>query len=163
MVCIYNALHKAIRFILFAILSFMVIVVTMQIVCRYVFFYSLSWSEELSRYLFVWLILMGAGFGIAENNAICIDIIETIAKGKFKRAIHLIQYVLSLVAVCVLFYSSILLMQLGTRQISPAMNVPMSMVYLCMPIGFILMIFELIIKIILFFIKKDKLLNGGEA
>ena len=161
MYAIYNGLHKVIRAVLFVVLTAMVVVVTAQIVCRYVFFYSLSWSEELSRYMFAYLILIGAGFGIADRSSICIDIVETVTSGNTKKIIHFVQYLVSLAAVVFLLFSSIELMKLGGKQLSPAMNVPMSVVYLCMPIGFILMIFEIIVKIILFFKGKD-IENGGE-
>ena len=144
---LYTGLHKVIRIILLILLTLMVIVVTAQILCRYVFFYSLSWSEELSRYMFAWLILIGAGLGIEDRSSICIDVIENLTHGNVKKVIHILQYVISLIAVAILFYSACKLTQLGARQLSPAMGVKMSTIYLCMPLGFALMFIENLIKI----------------
>lgn len=143
---LYEGLHKAIRFLLFMILSLMVIVVTAQIFCRYVIFYSLSWSEEFSRYLFAWLILIGASLSVEDHSQICIDIIEG-TRGKVKKVVHFIQYTLSLVTVGALFVSGVKLMKIGMRQLSPAMRIPMSIVYLCMPIGFVLLILEIVVQL----------------
>ncbi len=148
MEALYKGIHKIIRLVLLVILSLMVIIVTAQIICRYIFFYSLSWSEELSRYLFAWLILIGACLGIEDRSSICIDVIENVTSGKTKKYIHILQYVISIIAVVILFFSACKLTQLGARQMSPAMGVKMSIIYVCMPIGFILMFLENVIKII---------------
>lgn len=148
MKALYSSLHKAIRGILFAILTLMVIIVTMQILVRHVFFYSLSWSEELSRYLFAWLIMVGACLGIEDRSSICIDVIENLTSGKAKKLIHVLQYVFSLIAIGIMFFASIKFVQLGTRQLSPAMAIPMAFIYICFPIGFVLMALENIVKLI---------------
>lgn len=162
---LYSGLHKAIRGLLFVILTLMVIIVTVQILVRYVFFYSLSWSEELSRYLFAWLILIGACLGIEDRSSICIDVIENLTHGNAKKIIHILQYVFSLIAVGIMFYASIKFVQLGARQLSPAMAIPMAVIYMCFPIGFVLMGLENVIKLVQIFRYGDVLTEeakGGE-
>ena len=45
------------------LMSFMTLLVFVQVVMRYVFNNSLSWSEELARYTFIWLIYIGISYG----------------------------------------------------------------------------------------------------
>ena len=139
-------MHKLIDLILFGILAAMVVIVTMQIITRFVFFYSLPWSEELSRYLFAYLILLGACVGVRENNQICIDIIDNFVKGRGAKALVIFQYLVQIAAVSLLFYSSTVLLKVGARQLSPAMGLKMSVVYMCFPIGFSLILIELLVK-----------------
>ncbi len=49
------------------------LVVTMQIVCRYILQELPPWSEELSRYLFIWANFVGAGVALARNSHVSID------------------------------------------------------------------------------------------
>ena len=146
MLTLYKTLHKTIDLVLFAILAAMVIIVSVQIFTRFVLFYSLPWSEELSRYLFAYLILLGACVGVRENNQICIDIIDNFVRGRSARYLAVFQYLVQIAAVAILFYSALMLMKVGARQISPAMGVKMSWIYLCFPVGFTLILIELAVK-----------------
>ena len=130
------------------ILLLMVITVFLQIVTRYVFFYSLPWSEELSRYLFAWLIFIGASLGVGEESQIRIDIIDTLVKGGFRKIVNLLQYVLSFGTVTVLIFSTAKILQIGMRQRSPAMHIPMTYIYLCIPVGLALVNLELFVKML---------------
>ena len=141
-------MHGVIDLVLFGILAAMVIIVSAQIVTRYVFFYSLPWSEELSRYLFAYLIFLGACVGVRENNQICIDIIDNFVKGKGAKALVIFQYLVQIAAVCFLFYAAMKLLKVGVRQLSPAMGLRMSWVYMCFPIGFTLILIEMTVKLV---------------
>ncbi len=145
---VYKKLHRVIDLGLFGILAAMVVIVTMQIITRFVFFYSLPWSEELSRYLFAYLILVGACVGVRENNQISIDIIDNVVLGRAARPLALFQYLVQIVAVCFLFYAAMMLLKVGARQLSPAMGLRMSWVYMCFPIGFTLILIELLVKFV---------------
>lgn len=148
MLNLYKTMHKVIDVVLFAILAAMVTIVSVQIFTRFVFFYSLPWSEELSRYLFAYLILLGACVGVRENNQIAIDIIDNFVKEDKVRVLAIVQYLVQIITVAILFYSSLMLMKVGARQISPAMGLKMSHIYMCFPIGFILILIELSVKTI---------------
>lgn len=144
---LYGCLHSILEFFIVAMLVVMVVTVTLQIITRYVFFYSLSWSEELSRYMFVWLIFLGAVLGIKDNMQIKIDIVHTLVKGALEKPYRFFQHLLSMGIVTVLAFGSIKMIELGTRQKSPAMHIPMSIVYFCIPLGLALMDMEFFIKI----------------
>lgn len=46
-----------------ALISVIAVVLGLQVFMRYVMQNSLSWSEELARYLFIWLIYIGISYG----------------------------------------------------------------------------------------------------
>lgn len=56
-----------------ALISVIAVVLGLQVFMRYVMQNSLSWSEELSRYLFVWLIYIGIAYGAKIMRHIKID------------------------------------------------------------------------------------------
>lgn len=59
--------------ILMTLLVLMSIVLGLQIVARYVFNNSLSWSEELVRYLFIWSTFLGIPYSIKKGISIRVD------------------------------------------------------------------------------------------
>ena len=52
-----------------------VVIVAMQVVTRYVFKIPLPWSEEIARYLFLWLTLVGASYATKERKHVSIDLV----------------------------------------------------------------------------------------
>ena len=58
---VLDILDKLILALLIIILSAMLVVGTMQVIWRYVLEESLSWSEELMRFLYVWATMLGVG------------------------------------------------------------------------------------------------------
>jgi TRAP-type transport system small permease protein len=146
-------LEKVSAFIgLFLVL--VIVIIFVQVLLRYVFFYSLEWSEELCRYLFVWTIFLGACLSIRDNSQIRIDFIDNIVKGKGKKLLLFFQYTISLIIVAVILFASLSFVQLGMRSTSAAMQIPMYLVYAIIPIGMGLIALELSRKILHIF-KKD--------
>ncbi len=87
----HGPLDIFVAFLLFCI----VVVITAQIIWRYVFNNSLSWSEELSRYLFAWLIFVGASLAIKEGAHIKVDLFYNMYGPRAKRTVDLVLYVLT--------------------------------------------------------------------
>lgn len=120
-----------------ALLS-MIIVVFLQTFCRFVIFRSLSWSEELSRYLFVAVIVLGVNLAISNHLFVRIEIIDNYIKGKGAMVINLVRKFIALFVNMVFVYSSYQLIHIGGYQTSPAMRIPMSFLYSIILIGFLL-------------------------
>ena len=59
------------------LLAAMVCVMGLQVFMRYVLASSLSWPEELTRYMFIWFVFLGIGYGIRYDVHIRVNIIET--------------------------------------------------------------------------------------
>lgn len=69
-------------------LAICVVIIFVQVIARYIFNNSLSWSEEVCKYLFVWLIWLGTDF--AAKDHLCIEIISGKIKGKAKNALDIV-------------------------------------------------------------------------
>jgi TRAP-type C4-dicarboxylate transport system permease small subunit len=140
----------------------MVCAVSLQILTRYVFFYSLSWTEELSRYMFAWLIFLGASIGVGEVIEIRIDFVESVLKSNGRRVLNIFQDLVSLGVSIVFIVSSLQIIKLGAYQLSPALQIKMSYVYICIPIGMVLVGYELISRIIGRIKNNDSTIKEGE-
>lgn len=161
-----KSINKKIREINIAvtaiILVIMVCAVSLQILTRYVFFYSLSWTEELSRYMFAWLIFLGASIGVGEVIEIRIDFVESVLKSNGRRVLNIFQDLVSLGVSIVFIVSSLQIIKLGAYQLSPALQIKMSYVYICIPIGMVLVGYELISRIIGRIKNNDSTIKEGE-
>jgi C4-dicarboxylate transporter DctQ subunit len=105
---------------------------------------NFSWAQELCIYLFIWMAKFGAAYGVRTGIHIGVDVLVNAAKPALRRA--LVTVALGLGA---LFTASIAAMGArwvwfvyGTGQISPDLEWPMWVVYLCIPLGSSLMCYR---------------------
>lgn len=148
------------------LLAVMVAIVFLQVIMRYVFKASLYWSEEMARYLFLWLIWVGAGWATKIKAHISIDIFVTRMKGKAQKYANFVAFLVwFLFAVLLAYLSTKLTFMIFERgQVSAALRMPMGYAYASIPFGVILMVFRMIQH----FIKdlkaaKGKNLNAEQA
>jgi TRAP-type C4-dicarboxylate transport system permease small subunit len=113
------------------------LVVTGQVVSRYCFNYTPSWSEELSRYLVVWTIFVGTAVGVRKNIHIGVDALIRLAPHRVKLSLEVLLNVIGAAVSAVLIYLAVLFIQdtIEYEQLSPAMQIPMWLPYLAMPVG----------------------------
>lgn len=123
-------------------------VILLQTFARYVIFHSLPWSEELSRYLFVVMILFGINIGISQGMMVRIDLVDSFLGKKAKQAFEYGRLVLSLAVSGVFFYSTIDMIKIGGYQVSPAMHLPMNWMYGVLFVGFLFATLSIIVKMI---------------
>lgn len=131
-------------------LALMSAVIVAQVFCRYVLNSSLSWSEELARYLFIWMIYIGISYGVKLDKHICVDAVYSFAPKSIKRYYAIVSYLLFLLFAVAMVYYGILVvgMQISSGQVSPAIGVPMQYVYAAPVVGFVLTAIRLVQKVI---------------
>src|SRR5512139_904843 len=81
------------------------LIISMQVVCRYILRDLPSWSEELSRYLFIWANLLGAGVALARGSHVSIDNLVSLFPDSVGRKLE------SMVVILVTTFSLFLLYQ----------------------------------------------------
>lgn len=125
-----------------------ILVVCLQTFFRYVVFNSLPWSEELSRYLFVALILLGVSVSISRDSLVRMDLIDGALSQRAKSVLHIVRQVIALVISAGIAYESVGLLKLGAFRKSPAMQIPMHYVYSIVLIAFVLATFCAFVKLL---------------
>lgn len=126
---------KAEEYLLVGSLVFTVCLIFLQVVMRYVFNSSLSWSEELARYIFIWQIWLGASVGIRMKQQIRVELITSRLGVTGKRAMDLLATSI-LLAFCVFLVvnGTDLTMKIASRHaLSSALRIPLFSVYLALP------------------------------
>lgn len=116
-------------------LIFTVVLVFFQVILRYVFGSSLSWSEELARYIFIWQIWLGTSVAQRDRSHVRIEAFEK--EGAGKRYFRIISDIIWLIFCLILVkYGFELVFSIYKRGlISAAMRMPMYLVYLSLPVS----------------------------
>lgn len=125
------------RFLVSSFLSLLAIVLILQVFMRFVLNDPLAWPEEFSRYLLIWTAFIGSSLAVKEGRFINIDILPSLASGWVKTAFHVIMHLGFLLFCGVAVYFSIDFISRVARsgQVSPAMGIPMWLVYVAAPVG----------------------------
>lgn len=129
-------------------LGLIMCIVLLQTFTRYILFYSLPWSEELSRYIFVFLMMFGLNVAIKEDMLIRIDLIDYAIKGRASGIFYLLRNLAGLAVCIIIAYSSTSLFKVGMIQKSPAMLIPMVYIYAFVCGGFIVSAIAMVFKVI---------------
>lgn len=126
--------------LLVAALAAMAVIMGVQVFCRYVLGASLSWSEELTRYIFIWAGFLSVSY--CTKKCISIKIEQFVAlfpkrgKAMFKVVNHTFELILFLYLIP--FAWKYLMSAVANGQTSPAMGIPMYYVQAAPLAGFIL-------------------------
>ncbi len=126
-----------------ALLGIMTIVIFLQIIFRVVDF-PLSWTEEVGRYMFIWLIYIGAAGAVRKRKHISVDILDLVLKEKGQFILSIISNLIFLAFSVILFINSVPVVERVLTQLSPAIRMPMSIPYTSILVGSALLVLRLI-------------------
>ncbi|MEN8120981.1 MAG: TRAP transporter small permease [Bacteroidota bacterium] len=146
-------IDKFIEIALISLMSAMVLTILWQVITRYLFNSPSEYTDELSRYLLIWMGLLGAAYVTGQKAHIALDFFAKKFFGNNKKLEISIQ-LLILVFTTVIFLvggGMLVYITLSLGQISSALNLPLGYVYLIVPVSGILIIFYTI-----FFIREAK-------
>ncbi len=113
-----------------------VLILVGQVITRYGLSLSLSWPEELSRYIFVWLVFVGGAAAVGAGESLVVDSLTELAPPRIQHIARVIAPVGALVGLGVLVYACMpLLLGPVARTASPASGVTLFWVYMAVPVG----------------------------
>lgn len=137
-------LNKIVSRLLVMFFMIMTVILNIQVFARYIMNSSLSWSEESARFLFVWIVAIGASIGVKEKFHVVVSILTDRLPKSVQTAVRFAVSMLMAVIACVLLYSGSLLLRSVSVQVSASLNLPMPVLYACIPISAFLMLIHII-------------------
>ncbi len=138
---IINVFDKIEEWILVVLMAGVSIVVFIQIASRTAG-NSLSWSEELARYLTIWVTFIGASYGFRFGTHIGVDAFKQWLPFRAERVVDLVSnLIVAFLCVLMMKFSIdiIVKVHLKFHQVSPAMRMPIWIAYLALPVGYLFM------------------------
>jgi len=133
------------------LMGFMVLDVVWGVGARYLFNNPSSLTDELARYLLIWVGLLGASLASGNGMHLAIDLLPKKLEPPRRRILNIvIEVLIFLFALGILVIGGIRLMYitLVLGQASPALNIPLGYVYMVLPLSGILIMFYSMVNII---------------
>jgi C4-dicarboxylate transporter DctQ subunit len=138
----YDGICKVQNTIIATFLVMLVGVILIGAFCRYTQIAVINWPDELTRYLMVWIVFIGSGSAASNNTHFRIEIAFSLLRPSGQIALIIFKAVMVSCLYALILYISINLTQkmMMMHQVSPAMGIPMWMMYLAVPVGCALML-----------------------
>lgn len=111
----------------------------LQIICRNVpFIGALSWPEEFDRYCWIWTVFLSLPYTIRKANMLRVNVLVDLFPSKVRNAINILVDLVNLIVMVLFFISSFTVIgnAIKSDRKSPAMQLPMYLVYICLLLGF---------------------------
>lgn len=127
-----------------ALLITVAAVVLLQVLMRYLFAYPNPWSEEVSRFCFIWLSLLGASLAVEHRAHFRFDQVTGKLTPGVRRTVETLARATVLIFALLLIGTGIALMDLTMAERSPALNLPVALVYAAAPVSGALMVIHML-------------------
>ena len=121
--------------------------VLLQVVSRFVLKSPVSYTEELSRFMLIWLTFIGAAMALRENGHFAVDVYSHRLPVRLRHVSKFFIYLIMLAYLGVLMVNGYALLEITAMQTSAALNLSMHYVYLAIPVGAGLMILHCIVTL----------------
>ncbi len=146
-----KTVDKILGNLLVLIMGVMVVNVLWQVFTRFIAGDPSSFTDELARYLMIWLGILGAAYVSGRNMHVAIDVLPLRASEKTQRKIKLIVSALIIIfALFIMVIGGLRLVYITyvLNQHSPALQIPLAAVYFAIPLSGVLIIYYKIMDIL---------------
>lgn len=129
-------LERALRLAMTGLFALLLIPVTLQILARYLDFVPrYIWTEEVARFCFIWVIMLGAMIAVRHDSHFDVDLLPKprteAAKGRARFLVHIVMFIF---AICFIYYG-IEFAREGSIQTSEIADLPMLAIYIAWPMA----------------------------
>lgn len=134
-----------------ALLLAMLIMLTLQVVSRYVFKHSFTWTEELSTIMFVWLVYLGCSAAVLKGQHLRIDLLLNAFKGKTKKALLILTDLITMVfcGVMIPYLLNVIGNLAARHSTTMLLKIPQNVVYSIIPFALVMTIIRFVQEIII--------------
>lgn len=133
------------RVMLLFLYSFIVLVIALEVIRRFVLMYSSVWGEETARYAFIYLVWIGAAVAVRDRAHIRIDVITHLLPPRGQALIYLLGDLLTVALACLAIYWSLdpVLVSWKYGNVTDGLRIVRVWFLLAVPFGFTLMLLRL--------------------
>ena len=127
--------HRLLVWLMAASVAILIVPVTLQIVSRYTALIpSWIWTEELSRFLFIWMIMLGSMVGVREGTHFIVDVWPELAR-KPAAILQIVTNVFVLAFAIVFLVWGVQFVRFGWNQTSELAELPMTFIFAAWPLA----------------------------
>ena len=127
--------HQLLTWLMVGTVAILLVPVTLQIISRYTALIpSWIWTEELSRFLFIWMVMLGAMIGVRESTHFEVDVWPELAP-RPAALLRIVSNVFVLVFSLVFVWWGIQFVRFGWNQNSELAELPMAFIFIAWPVA----------------------------
>ena len=138
-------LEEGVTLVCFAV---MCVFVALQLFCRFALNSPLMFPEEISRYAYVWITFIGLSLATKTREHIRVDAGVGLLPPIWQRVIGLFVDLTSFAILLWLAYLGVRFMLFSRMSISPALEIPLNLVYVAFPLGCLLAALRLSVHLV---------------
>lgn len=132
------------------LIMLMAVIMTINVITRYVFHFSFGWGDEILRYMCIYMSFLGiaAGFRTGEHIGVTL-FVEKVFPEKSRKYFRLLSDIITIIFLCLLVVFGIILCKqiVASHQVSPALKLPMYFIYGIVPLSSVLSIIQMLLQI----------------
>ena len=127
--------HRLLRQLMAATVAILIVPVTLQIVSRYTALIpAWIWTEELSRFLFIWMIMLGSMVGVREGTHFVVDVLPDLPP-RADAALQVVSNLFVLAFALVFVWWGVEFVRFGWDQTSELAELPMGFIFVAWPLA----------------------------
>jgi TRAP-type C4-dicarboxylate transport system permease small subunit len=145
-----STVNRALGWVLVVLMGISVVNVLWQVFTRFVLADPSSFTDELARFLLIWIGLLGAGYAAGSKMHLAIDLLPSKLEGRPRFYLGvLVESAVFLFAVSVLVIGgfSLMALTLTLGQTSTALRIPIGYVYLALPLSGLLIMYYAVVAV----------------
>lgn len=148
-------ISKCLQILMIVLFIWMIVALSIQVFGRYLFSTGFTWTEEGARYGMIWMVFLGTAYIVLNSDHVKVSVLEDILKGAKKKALLILQDIISLIFVAFIFWFSIGQVKLASMGTSVNTGLNNAVPYAVFPISMAVCIWAYIYRLICFFVKKE--------
>lgn len=153
-----SAIERVSLFVSVAFGGSMVVIVIAGVIARYAMRNPFAWTEEASRFLMIWMVLLGMSVVTRNRENLCVEFLVIKLPVFLQRIIKFINEVLVMVFLYILVVEGFKMAVNAKVQIVPSLGITMFYPLLCIPIGGMLTMIQLGLQMLIdLFMWKSKI------
>ena len=127
--------HRLLTWLMVGTVAVLIVPVSLQIFARFTqLIPAYIWTEELARFLFIWMVMLGAMIGIREGTHFEVDVWPELG-GRANALLRIVSHFFVLVFALVFIWWGIEFTRFGWDQLSEIAELPMWMIFVAWPVA----------------------------
>ncbi len=127
--------HRLLTWLMVATVAVLIVPVSLQILARFTdWIPAYIWTEELARFLFIWMVMLGAMIGVREGTHFEVDVWPQL-EARANALVRVVSHLLVLVFALVFVWWGIEFVRFGWDQLSEIAELPMWTIFIAWPVA----------------------------
>jgi TRAP-type transport system small permease protein len=140
-------LRRAVQVVIILMFTLLIATVFYQVLGRYLLNAPPSWSEELARFLQIWIALLASALCIQHGMHLGVDYLLYAVPPRGRAVLEILVHLLVTSFLLLLLVQGVKILDVASVQTSPAMGINMWYAYVAVPVGAGLMLLESLLRV----------------